>query len=408
MKNMQRRIYLLLLFALPIVSCNKLNSFSRALPIPQAAYIRIFNGRTFYDTHDAGYPYDTSSYYYRKLPDSLRLPPPMMALLIDPVMDASQRPVSATLVADFIGLKAAFYTPQPDNAGDQVGQTVFQVANADYPGPAVLPVAPVINGLDFSRWAQASSGKHRMVLFNRPVNKIDFLHLPDNLRSSVAVDTTIDLDPGQLYTMEMVNKEISPIHQHLYVRKETGYTTGHFDSSKIYVNFYDLTVKSNDYLPGPADVYYQIAYKTNFGISAIGQAVSTRTVLTPEKFISSVHIKFDSVAPFYPLDLFPADSLYYTDPGLKGRFKAPGDHPRYILNFYTPGGSGAIGGTPLFSYSGGLYRIAIRDQKPYLYPLINTLEFENAYDINFPTLDQMIERMKLNISQITVQPAFKP
>lgn len=190
--------------------------------IDSPAYLRVFNSLN----------YDINV-------NNKDLPPPFLVMVIDPVYDASGLITGGDVLGDFLDKRAPYAPPYPDKAGS----TSFK--NTEYPGSAKVLAGPILNGIDLSSWAQVKSGKHRVVFYSRPINPTPFFSLEARDRQSLLADSTINFTPGEVYTMEILQKAIkkqNELSTALYIRQEQ-FTKTPFSDSLLYVNFYNLSAE---------------------------------------------------------------------------------------------------------------------------------------------------------------------
>ncbi|HEY8955751.1 hypothetical protein [Chitinophaga sp.] len=190
--------------------------------IPEAAYLRVFNS--------LNYDVDVTT---------KDQPPPFLAMIIDPEYDASGLVTGGKIVGDHLDQRSAYAGPYPANAGN----TSFR--NTEYPGSKKVLVGPILNGFNLSSWAQIPSGRHRVLFYSRPISEAPFFSLPERDRKSLLVDSTIDFTPGEVYTMEVLQKTVAtqyPLPITLYLRKEQ-FTRMPFSDTMLYANFYNLSAE---------------------------------------------------------------------------------------------------------------------------------------------------------------------
>ncbi|NLR59220.1 hypothetical protein HGH93_13980 [Chitinophaga polysaccharea] len=190
--------------------------------IPEAAYLRVFNSLN-YDVNVT----------------TKDQPPPFLAMIIDPEYDGAGLITGGKIIGDHLDQRSAYAGPYPDNAGN----TSFR--NTEYPGSKKVLVGPIINGINLSGWAQIPSGKHRVVFYSRPISEQPFFDLLERDRKSLLVDSTIDFKPGEIYTMEVLQKTVAtqyPLPITLYLRQEQ-FTKMPFSDSMLYVNCYNLSAE---------------------------------------------------------------------------------------------------------------------------------------------------------------------
>ena len=180
---------------------------------------------------------------------------PFFTFLFDPKPDASGTPSGATIVGDWLGTRQTYTTSYPLNEGNSLGASLdtFVTHNItyEYPGSAHVLTAPPINGFDLSAWAQVPSGKHRVQFVTRPQTDTPFANLSAAIRKSVVIDTTIDLQPGEVYTLEAVALDEDNNKYGVYLRQEQ-FTHQSFSDSNLYVGFFNLsgkrsTIQQNDF-----------------------------------------------------------------------------------------------------------------------------------------------------------------
>lgn len=188
--------------------------------IPEAAYLRVFNSLN-YDVNVT----------------SKDQPPPFLAMVIDPEYNASGMITGGKILGDHLDRRAPYAPPYPADAGN----TSYR--NTEYPGNKKVLAAPIVNGINLSSWAQIPSGKHRVVFYSRPVSEVPFFELSERDRKNLLVDSTIDFTPGEIYTMQVLQKTVStqyPLPITLYLRQEQ-FAQMPFSDSLLYVNFYNLS-----------------------------------------------------------------------------------------------------------------------------------------------------------------------
>ncbi|NSL85899.1 hypothetical protein ECE50_003590 [Chitinophaga sp. Mgbs1] len=220
---------------LPLVlllgSCYK---YAERDPVETPAYLRVFNSVAV-------------------MPDALQgtAVASFFTFLMDPETDAAGIPLKAAVMGDFLTTRQLYSTSVPLNSGnssegqyviDKFGRRIYSTTplNYEYPGNAKVLTAAVINGFDLSAWAQITSGKHRIVFVSRPKNSIAFPELSKEIRSQVLIDTVVDFSQGEVYTMQILCRDLEKNQYGLYVRNEQ-FTHQQFDDKKIYVGFLNLS-----------------------------------------------------------------------------------------------------------------------------------------------------------------------
>lgn len=190
--------------------------------IQDAAYLRVFNSLNYLSTVI-----------------TKDQPPPFVTMIIDPTYDAKGIVTGGKIMGDFLDTRDAYAPPYPANAGS----TSFR--NKEYPGYEKVLAGPILNGINLSSWAQVPSGQHRVLFYGRPISPMPFFQLEAKDRQSLLVDSTINLSAGEVYTMELLQKNINPngkLPAALYLREEQ-FTKRAFSDSLLYVNFYNLSAE---------------------------------------------------------------------------------------------------------------------------------------------------------------------
>jgi len=400
---MGNTIKILFAFALGLTlfsACQKLedNIVARS----SGAYIRFFNDINYYG---GNYYYRTtapltgSSFYqgsdinHGAIPALLdeQLPAPLLVFLVDPEFDAKGFPVKAVLTGDFIGTQNYYYTAQPDAIGDK--EAYIQ---DDFPGVVNIIRGALVNGVNMSRSAYISPGPHRIVAVYRllltgkdPIISTDgffdanadvYLRIPyykltqaqkaeplanTTLKSTVVVDTTIDFQAGQSYTLKLadptpieidklsrvITKNNVPRHYRLMVRNDQyqDQDGNPLNPDSLYVRFINLMPYAGA-LPETFNVYHRISWNTgkylkydSLATPPLGNGVQVywwkgRIVYhysKPEK-IATVTGSFPSNEEnlrFSKISCIPIDSLQFPD----GTYMAPFRFDQTKVNSQNPG-----------------------------------------------------------------------
>jgi len=260
---------------------------------------------------------------------------PFLTMLIDPQVDQNGVPVSAGIKGDFLDQRDPYAPPYPSHIGS--GTTVN---NPEYPGRENVLVGPVLNGYDLSSWAQIPSGKHRIMFMFRPKNTVPFFDLDVKLKKNVLIDTTINLDTKEVYTLHILQKDFTTKRNGIYLRKENFQKLPLSDSS-IYVNFYNMSAKG----------YWQadnaIKGGNSYGKGALGNGIKDNmnifATLYKDASLNALPVKIPGyngkylgslvrnsdvleVAPYYSFPLFADASAggIHTDMWQRFDFLAPG------------------------------------------------------------------------------------
>jgi hypothetical protein len=317
-----------------LIGCLMLSACSKYAmrgDVKGAAYLRVFNDIPF--TLDLTTKTDVV---------------PFFTMLIDPAFDNKGVPTGGQVVGDYLGSRLRFYPSTAVNEGNPLGTpldtSIRYNINYEYPGNAHVLAAPSINGLDLSAWAQMSSGKHRVLFIARPQNDIGFAQLSDTIRKSVIIDTTIDLQEGEVYTMETVLQDVDAIKYGIYLRQET-FTHQTFDLSKNYVTFFNLSGKNSSlssnsisptsqYFYDTMNVSYTYYDPTLPGGSAGIQGFQNVYLMTMEG-------RMTASAPFLPLPVLPLSS-FYDNTGVLKTYSGDagvtyGTMPYFVFDFIASG-----------------------------------------------------------------------
>lgn len=309
---MKRYIFLsALLAALCLEGCKK---YAELSPIDHPAYIRVFNDL----------PNITTA-----LNNGQALP--FLTFIMDPKTDASGTPTGGAIVGDYMATRQLFSLSYPINeANSSVGVTfisgvgyqpvtyLFPI-NFEYPGNAHVPAAPAINGFDLSAWAQVPSGKHRIVFVSRPENGTAFADLSQTIRNRVLIDTTVDLEAGEVYTLEAVSRDMSKPDYGLYFRREA-FPHESFEDDKLYVGFINLSEKPSQLVAdGFASAFPdRIAISYTYNLQDDALAGGTNNYYKPLPGYNNVNYttlvtKMDTVIPYLSLPLLPNSYFFLAD-----------------------------------------------------------------------------------------------
>jgi hypothetical protein len=220
--------------------------------------------------------------------------------------------------------------------------------------------APSINGLDLSAWAQVASGKHRVLFIVRPQNYIDFSSLSDTIKRKIVIDTTVDLQQGEVYTMEAVLQDVDASKYGIYLRQES-FIHQSFDANKNYISFFNLSGKksamsnltvspSSGYFYDTMSVYYSYYQVPIYSNSTGGTSnVGVATVMPAYNNVALTTLTGRMLpdAPYYPLPVLPMSDFYDNNGILRTYGLNTGTMPYFVFNFLASGnnindGSGTI------------------------------------------------------------------
>ncbi len=206
----------MLLLVLGIVGCTKVEYTQ----IEEPAYLRVFNNLNYVQTLDSK-------------DDKV----PFFCMLINPVVGVDGTLSEAEIVGDFLDKRDAYAPPYPSHIGSN-----NSVNNPEYPGKNNVLVGPILNGFDLSSWAQVPSGKLRVVFAYRPKNTIPFFQLEPHLRKDILIDTVINLDGREVYTLHLLQTDFVTKEHGVLLRQENFHKLSLSDSL-VYVNFYNMSAK---------------------------------------------------------------------------------------------------------------------------------------------------------------------
>lgn len=307
-------IFFLLLLGLGLAGCKK---YALAPLVKDPAYIRVFNNLS--STIDALHNQQAT---------------PFLTFLMDPKTDGAGVPNDASIIGDYLGTRQGFSLSYPINeANSSTGNGTLAnfgnpatvnltPVNYEYPGNAHVQTAPVINGLDLSAWASIPSGKHRIMFIVRPQSNPGFKDLSVTQRSDILLDTTVNFEKGEVYTLEVVSRDLDNNKYGLYIRQEQ-FIHQAFDTTKLYVGFTNLSGKpTSDMLNGVTKyigdkINVTATYSVyNDAASAGGNGTSATALYQPypgynSTVLTSLTTKMDPVIDYQPLPFLPQDSFFY-------------------------------------------------------------------------------------------------
>jgi hypothetical protein len=303
--------YLSILFlGLCITGCKK---YDIEPQIKDPAYIRVFNNLT--PTLDVIHGQQST---------------PFLTFLMDPQTDAAGIPADAAIIGDYLGTRQLFsWSYSGNEANSAVGNNTtgpfngqdlpnLTPINYEYPGTTHVLTAPVINGFDLSAWAQVPSGKHRIVFVTRPQNGIGFKDLSATIRNSILLDTTLNFEKGEVYTMEVLSRDLDNGKYGLYIRKEQ-FIHQAFESDKLYLGFVNLSgkttaeVKQGFRTAFPEKVKITGSYLLfNDAASQGGGNVFYNPVPGYDNtYFTSLSTTMDTAISWHPLPMLEQDAFFY-------------------------------------------------------------------------------------------------
>lgn len=212
-------VCLLLMF---LTGCRK---YDKLMPLKQAAYVRVFNNIATRPTVVNNGLLNT-----------------FLTFLIDPNFDTAHSPIHALVTGDYLLTRQLFNISYPTNAANTVAGS--GTVNYEYPGREHVLTAPHMNGFDLSSWAQIPSGRHHILFISRPSGDVPFDSLTSVQRSHVLVDTTLDFQPGEVYTIEAVVRDADANVYGAYVRQES-FIHEKYSPDSLYTEFFNLNSNVN-------------------------------------------------------------------------------------------------------------------------------------------------------------------
>lgn len=199
-----------------LTACSKIEYTEMENP----AYLRVFNTLHFFQD-----------------PSNNNAPYPMFTMLIDPSFDTEGKLKGARIVGDFLDQRDDYAPPYPSHIGNSTS-----LFNPEYPGKEKVMVGSIINGFDLSSWAQVPSGSQRVLFVYRPKTEVPFFKLEERLRNNILIDTVIQMTPGEVYTLNLLQKDFNRKTYGINLREEIFHKISLADSLS-YVNFYNLSAK---------------------------------------------------------------------------------------------------------------------------------------------------------------------
>jgi hypothetical protein len=314
-----------------LLSCSKIE----VKKMDDPAYLRVFNNLRF-----------------RLTVENKEQSLSVLTMLIDPVFNAEGLPVSAGTVGDFLVSRDTYAPPYPSHIGNSL-----DLYNPEYPGKEKVMAAPILNGFDLSSWAQVPSGQKRVVFYFRPKSEISFFKLEARFRTNPIIDTTLNLDTKEVYTMHVLEKDFQTKKMGLLLRKEVFHKLPLADSL-VYVNFYNMSSKGfmeadNSYKPGPINYYSDMSegirdeMKVYYTIAKWSEGYYWRTPVASHTNVYMTTMKRNTENPettpysSFPLFSDPKTQTIQSDLFQNFYFLAPGYNIDNVnWGTYTPGRNG--------------------------------------------------------------------
>lgn len=312
---MQKTTIYAILACLLIGGLGACRKYPEASTVPNAAYIRVFNDIT------------TSVNFLNSAQAT-----PFLTFIMDPKPDASGAPDTGLVVGDFLGTRQMFSLSYPINEGNSLGTVSEQIGsnsttqvqlyeNYDYPGNLHVLTAPAINGFDLSAWAQVPSGKHRFIFVLRPQTQTNFSQLSSTIRNTILIDTTIDLQAGEVYTLEALSTDLDQNKYGMYVRQEQ-FIHQSFAPDQLYVGFVNLSgvrplAAQYDYFSDFSDttaIYYSYMVYQNVP----GQQPNSNSVYNPlpgynKNYYTTLYQRMGTQISYLALPLLDSSYFFYAD-----------------------------------------------------------------------------------------------
>lgn len=326
---------------------------------------------------------------------------PFLTMLIDPVLDKDGMPISAAITGDFLDQRNPYAPPYPSHVGSSTS-----VNNPEYPGKENVLVGPVLNGFDLSSWAQVPSGSHRFMFLYRPTNTIPFFELEPSLKKKVLLDTVIQLDEREVYTMHILQQDFKTKQNGVLLRKENFHKLPLSDSL-LYVNFYNYSAEgfwqadNNLKKAQPSRHLLQWGIKDEMNIWC--SLFNTDGLESPipgylYNYMTTVYrdTKSGKVTPYNSIPLF-ADALsdgIHTTMWQRFSVMAPGLHPRNnpfndnaentycsygVISCFGNGLTGPNNERNIYLLPNMIVNIHSGTHNPRSFATVNTIEIVNGY-----------------------------
>ncbi len=284
------------------------------------AYLRVFNVIPYTQT-----PLNSSGVV------------PFFTFVLDPQFDKSGATDTGAIVCDWLGTRQLYCTSYPLTEGNSLGASldtfVNHNINYEYPGSAHVLAAPTINGYDLSAWAQVPSGKHRVQFIARPENNTPFDSLSTTIRNAVTIDTTIDLQPGEVYTLEAISTDEDKNIYGAYLRQEQ-FTHQNFSDTNLYASFYNLSGKKSiiqqNNFPDSFTVSGTFRVLNDVEYNSTGDLGYTPVAGWNDIYLSTLTQHFAPTAPFIAMPLLP-ESYYFDDQNV---FRTYGTYTTSIISSF--------------------------------------------------------------------------
>lgn len=335
---------------------------------------------------------------------------PFFTFLFDPKLDKSGIPYDGAIVGDWLGTRHLFCSSYPLDEGNSLGASLDTLVTHnityEYPGSAHVLTAPPINGYELSAWAQVPSGKHRVQFVSRPQTDSAFSSLSATIRKAVVIDTVIDLQPGEVYTLEAIALDEDKNIYGAYLRQEQ-FIHQTFSDSSMYVGFFNLSGKKSvvQQYDFPDSLQISCTYYSLDDISYNASGTANYNIVAGynNAWLTTITQHMGTTTTYIPLPLLP-ESYYFDDQGVFRTYTSlnnsvsygkAGTLPSVNLFFQSPDPNTAKGtgevdctldpalvnNTPSYTlmtgglrYLPSLFLFSSGIGKPQIYPSLNILE----------------------------------
>lgn len=306
MRNIQIYCYCIPLLVVLLTGCYKYKELDLG---EEPAYLRVFNSVAV--EPDAVQGVSISSFF---------------TFMMDPETDEKGVPTGAAAMTDFFTTRQLYSASFPMNSGnsseghyvvDQYNNKIFSTTpvNFEYPGNAHVLTAPAINGFDMSAWAQVKSGQHRIVFVARPRNNIPFPGLSREIRSQVLVDTVVNFEKNEVYTLQIVCRNLDKSEFGLYMRRET-FVHQAFEENKMYVGFVNLSGARTRLAELAFTTIFPEKVAINYSYNIYEKAPVQGYKTLPgydNNFYKTLTQKMDTVITYLNLPLLPREAFFDQD-----------------------------------------------------------------------------------------------
>ncbi|WP_256009261.1 hypothetical protein [Desertivirga xinjiangensis] len=318
---MKQNLYLLsqIVAVLLFASCKK----DDLKPLPNAAYIRAFQGQTNFGPGEGpmgatGIPTGNPKLYF----------------IIDADFSVQDQHPFGGSFAEVLWPRSNFQAGYYRYSG---------TSTTEFPGNKTFkPVGPVIKEADLSAWMQIEPGKHRITFLQYDESQRPYRYK----KAAVVLDTVLNLDAGQYYTLQSASIDMEDHTKYrLQVLKEN-MSQDFSDSTKIYMSFFSAMTDPAALPASEVDIYHSYWYVQYLNPGVVNSRY--KEVISTEEFVTTLNSRFsqdeDNQSAWVPLD-YPA-MFYNISPAGEIRRK-----PFSVFTIYRKGESKAGGHTPLMRWN---------------------------------------------------------